>query len=169
MSVRLIKKGPQYNPNLMVLYKTPKTPKKPGFFKKIRKAITWEVDVWVVKCFFNTLSAFTLDATRKDTYGWTYGVVKERHDSLWVSNNGGSKRLKAPCVYMDDVCTFGNSFYKYKIPLHYEDLFVTINPNYNPRWYADGTIYTKGSNYVGRDIRNISLVQADALCEDYNN
>lgn len=150
--------------NQMVLYKSPK-----GFFKKLRKVFTWKVHVWVVKCFFTTLSpAAAVGYTfRLDNSNWTYGVVKEEHDNLWVSNNGGFKQLNSACVYMSDVCEYARS--GSSIPLQHEDVFVTTNPSYNGRWDAAGGSLEKGSNVSNENIRELDQGHARAFCKDYNN
>ena len=169
MPVRLIKKGPQYNPNMMILHRTPKA----GFFEKIRAAITWDVEVWVVKCFFMSRNSMQAgDNFRRDKSNWTFGVVKEKHDSLWVSNYGGFKQLNANCVYMHDVCDYGTGK-RNDIPVRNQDVFVIPEPDRTGRWYADRTVWSKNSNNVNRfvngDFGMLSRPEAQVLCADYNN
>ncbi len=85
MPIRLIKNA---NPPRahMILYRTPK-----GFFKKLRKAFTYDVYVWVCHgktdaSKANALTGSPLDNSAFVRKGIIFFCKKEKHNNLWASD-----------------------------------------------------------------------------------
>ena len=91
------------NHNQMILYRTPKKINIGRFFKK---TFTWDIEVWVAKCFWpkpNGFASTDSGIPRRDKSLWVYGVVKERHLNTWALNNGIFYYSNADCVKIDNI------------------------------------------------------------------
>ena len=83
---------------LMVLYREPK---KVNVGRSFRKAFTWGVEVWVIRAQFKKDDSKAEEFFGIDNY--YYGCVKEKHDSLWVSNNGINRIVDANFFSIDEM------------------------------------------------------------------
>ena len=105
---------------LMVLYREPK---KVNVRRWFRKTFTWDVEVWVAKTFFNKSGPAQSHFTQNTFY---YGCVKEKHTSLWVSNNAISRKNDVEFFSIDEMIEIRKREIK-KGEKDYGEVVVTVD------------------------------------------
>ena len=141
--------------NQMVLYKSPK-----GVFKKLKKLVTYEIDVWVAKFFWpkERSGVASTSAPNKDPSKWVYGVVKETHLNVWGSSNAADMYINVKCV---DI----NGLNEYNTTIMEKNVYVISGPNWDLRGFNRNVT----SNQNQMTISETTGSELLSIYEQFNN